>query len=116
MRKGTFTLHVSDQEEPGNLEFPSGPLAVGSEPIKDISELKSGSLKLRIISPTECVKDRLAAYYHWNDVQSLEQAILVARNQKINLGEVQQWSKNEMMGTKFTEFRKLLKTKFSPKP
>lgn len=98
------------------IEFPSGPLAVGSEPIKDISELKSGSLKLRIISPTECVKDRLAAYYHWNDIQSLEQAILVAKNQKINLGEIQQWSRNEMMETKFTEFRKLLKTKFSPKP
>jgi hypothetical protein len=46
---------------------------------------------------------------------SLEQAILVAKNQKINLGEVQQWSRNEMMGNKFTEFRKLLKTKFPPK-
>lgn len=92
------------------IEFPPGPLAIGDEPIKEISELKSGVLKLKIISPTECIKDRLAAYYHWNDTQSLEQAILVARDQKINLGEIERWSKKEMMEMKFAEFENLLKT------
>ena len=90
------------------IEFPPGPLAVGGEPIKEISELKSGALRLKIISPTECIKDRLAAYYHWNDTQSLEQAILVARDQKINLGEIERWSKKEMMEIKFAEFKNLL--------
>jgi len=93
------------------IEFLPAPLAVGSEPIKEISELKLGSLRLKIISPTECVKDRLAAFYHWNDMQSLEQAILVAKTQKINLGEIERWSKKEMMAEKFSEFRKLLKEK-----
>ena len=30
------------------------------------------------MTPTDSVKDRLAAYYHWNDQQALEQAIMVA--------------------------------------
>ena len=91
------------------IEFVPGPLAVGSEPVKDISELKSGSLKLRIISPTECVKDRLAAFYHWSDIQSLQQAVMVAKEQDIDLEEIERWSKNEMMGNRFAEFKKLLK-------
>lgn len=91
------------------IEFVPGPLAVGSEPMEDILELKMKGLGLRIISPTECIKDRLAAFYHWGDVQSLEQAVLVAKEQRIDLGEVERWSKNEMMKNKFAEFKRLLK-------
>ena len=61
------------------VEFPPGPLAVGMEPVKQIDEIKLATGILTIISPTDCVKDRLAAYYHWGDRQCLEQAILVAR-------------------------------------
>ena len=50
---------------------------------------------LRIISPTDCVKDRLAGYYHWNDLQCLEQASLVAEAIKIDLEEIERWSKVE---------------------
>ena len=91
------------------IEFVPGPLAVGSEPVKNISELKEKHLTLKLLSPTECVKDRLAAFYHWNDIQSLEQALLVAKKQKIDLKEISRWSKNEMFESKFLEFRKLLK-------
>ena len=91
------------------IEFVPAPLAVGSEPVKGISELKTGHSNLKLLSPTECVKDRLAAFYHWNDPQSLEQALLVAKKQKIDLEEIERWSKNEMMEGKFAEFRKLLK-------
>ncbi|MDI6740798.1 MAG: hypothetical protein QME74_10605 [Candidatus Edwardsbacteria bacterium] len=41
--------------------------------------------RLHLLSPTDCVKDRLAAYFHWNDRQSLEQAGLVADNRKIDI-------------------------------
>ena len=33
-----------------------------------------------MISVTDSVKDRLAAFYHWKDQQSLEQAVLIARD------------------------------------
>ncbi|MBM4294178.1 MAG: hypothetical protein FJ126_04650 [Deltaproteobacteria bacterium] len=77
------------------LEFPSGPLSIGEEPVKEIVTLSFPTGQLRIISPTDCVKDRLAAYYHWGDRQSLEQAVLVAKDNKINLNELERWSEVE---------------------
>ena len=67
------------------VEFPSGPLAVGSEAVKEVVELDFPTGRLRLISPTDCVKARLAAYYHWQDRQCLEQAILVAANTLLRL-------------------------------
>ena len=48
------------------LEFPSGPLAVGSEPVAVVEELHLETGTLRLLSATDCVKDRLAAFYYWN--------------------------------------------------
>lgn len=90
------------------IEFPPGPLAVGNEPIKDIITLQFKTGELRIISPTECVKDRLSAFYFWNDRQCLEQAVLVAKMNDINLDEVERWSKKESEEEKFKEFLKKL--------
>lgn len=75
------------------VEFPPGPLAVGQEPVKKVDEINLATGVLRIISPTDCVKDRLAGYYHWNDLQCLEQASLVAEANKIDLPEIERWSK-----------------------
>lgn len=61
------------------VEFPPGPLSVGKEPVQKIEEYELETGTLKIISPTDCVKDRLLGYFHWGDRQSLEQAILVAR-------------------------------------
>ncbi len=49
------------------IEFQAGPLSVGSEPVKDIEELSFETGILFLLSPTDCVKDRLAAYYFWGD-------------------------------------------------
>jgi len=74
------------------VEFPPGPLAVSLEPVKQIDEIKFSTGMLRIISPTDCIKDRLAAYYHWDDLQCLEQAVLVAQANRIDLEEIERWS------------------------
>jgi hypothetical protein len=83
------------------VEFPSGPLAVGREPVGAINEIEFSTGVLRILSPTDCVKDRLAAFYHWDDLQSLEQAVLVAQSNKVDLNEVKRWSKEEGMSDAF---------------
>ena len=74
------------------VEFPPGPLTIGEEPVKQIVEKKLSTGILKVISPTDCVKDRLAAYYHWGDQQSLLQAIIVAQRNKINITEIRRWS------------------------
>jgi hypothetical protein len=74
------------------VEFPPGPLSVGDEPVKSINEMKFSTGTLRVISATDCVKDRLAAYYFWNDLQSLDQAILVTKHNHISINEIKTWS------------------------
>jgi len=57
--------------------------------------LDTGKGKVTLLTPTDCVKDRLAAYYDWSDPQSLAQALLVAGSQKINIRNIELWSKKE---------------------
>jgi len=105
-RQGRYFTHP---HTPFFLDFLYPPLSVGEEPVKEISQIKKGNCLLKLLSPTDCVKDRLAAYYHWNDLQSLEQAILVCAENKVNLNEVERWSINEAMKEKFQLFKKKLK-------
>jgi len=68
---------------------------VGSELGRDILSREEGNKILKILSPTECTKDRLVSYYHWNDRQSLEQAILVCKKNEVDLKEIRRWSKTK---------------------
>jgi len=83
------------------IEFPPGPLAVGDEPVREIVEREFTTGRLRMLSPTDCVKDRLAGYYYWKDLQCLEQAALVAANNDVDLNEIERWSRHEGMLEKF---------------
>lgn len=86
------------------IEFPRGPLGVGDAPVKEVATriMETGTLKL--LTPTDCIKDRLAAYYHWDDKQSLDQAIWVAEENKYDKKAIQKWSENEGMLDKYEHF------------
>lgn len=57
------------------------------------------------ISPTDCIKDRLAAFCHWGDRQALAQAVLVAAHQPFDMEDVARWSKAEGHARAFRAFR-----------
>ncbi|MBL7140224.1 MAG: hypothetical protein ISS74_04875 [Planctomycetes bacterium] len=80
------------------------PLSVGAEPVLEIKTLKFSTGELDAISATDCVKDRLAKFYHWNDYQSRVQAISVAKNSTVDLQEVKRWSEKEGAVEKFEAF------------
>jgi hypothetical protein len=90
------------------IEFPSGPLGVGDAPVENIAEIDTEAGVLRLLTPTDCVKDRLAAYYHWDDEQSLQQAIWVAQLNIIDLQSIKEWSVKEASEVKYTIFEKSL--------
>jgi hypothetical protein len=69
-------------------------------------ELSTGTLTL--LSPTDCVKDRLAAFYHWNDRQCLEQALLVIESRKVDLREIRRWSRVENKSAEYESIRGML--------
>ncbi|MEX0708142.1 MAG: hypothetical protein WD078_09285 [Woeseia sp.] len=84
------------------VEFPPAPLSFGStyiDPSK-CALINTGIGKLRIITPTYSVMDRLIAAAAWHDPQSLEQALLVAEHQsdKIDWDEVDRWVMHEGLG------------------
>jgi hypothetical protein len=87
------------------VEFPPGPLTIGEQPICEIEKLETEAGILRVISPTDCVKDRLAWYYHNSDHQCLDQAILVSKSQSIDLDEIGRWSEGEGKLNEFEEIR-----------
>jgi hypothetical protein len=91
------------------IEFPSGPLGVGDTPVENIAEIDTEAGVLRLLTPTDCIKDRLAAYYHWDDEQSLQQAVWVAQQNKYNMKSIEEWSKKERSEIKFSIFKSKLK-------
>ena len=86
------------------VEFPSGPLGVGDAPVEEIAEIDTEAGVLRLLTPTDCIKDRLAAYYHWNDEQCLQQAVWVAEQNAFDLDSVRRWSEREGAIAKFERF------------
>ena len=93
------------------VEFPPGPLGVGEEPVKQIDELETEAGVLRIISPTDCVKDRLTWYYHDDDIECLRQAVLVAKHNAVDLKEIARWSGVEGKSDEFSHIRDQLQKK-----
>ena len=101
--------HYRHPKTPYIVEFLSPPLSVGEEPVREIRDLRRGSRTLKLLSATDCVKDRLAAFYHWDDKPSLAQAVLVCRDAQVDLHEVRRWSIHEGMKDKFQDFQKALR-------
>ena len=103
IEKDRYFVHP---DTPFYLEFPSGPLAVGGEPVLAVEELHLITGTLRLLSPTDCIKDRLAAFYHWNDRQCLQQAVWVAQERQVDWDDLERWSRQEGAMEKFAEFLK----------
>jgi hypothetical protein len=89
------------------VEFPTGPLMIGDEKIEDgaVAKIETDVGVLRLLTPTDCVKDRLANYYYFKDRQCYEQALLVARKHPIDWGSLQQWHENERQSEGYEPFR-----------
>ncbi len=79
------------------VDFPKGPLAVGGEYIQDTAVIERGDICLRILTPTDCVRDRLAHFYYWSDYTALNAAVGVARANplKIDIPALSAWTERE---------------------
>ena len=77
------------------VEFPPDLLQFGNKDVshKDVPVMETEWGPLRVITATHSVMDRLAAYWHWNDRQSWDQAVLVARHASIDYEELLSYAK-----------------------
>ena len=81
------------------LEFPPAPLSFGGTYVDaaDCPLLPTPFGRVRIITATQAVMDRLIAAASWQDAQALEQAVMVATHQSaaIDWGELDAWLARE---------------------
>jgi len=79
------------------IEFPPGPLSFGDRYVDSskTTMLDTRYGKIRIITPTQCVMDRLSWFIHHNDKQACEQAVMVAARQEIDWNDVRSWAQAE---------------------
>lgn len=90
------------------IEFPRGPLSIGRDIRIRPVEAVVGRQAVLALSPTDSCRDRLAAFYFWNDRQSLDTAVQIAERNRVDLEVVRKWSVDEGMATKYAEFRREL--------
>lgn len=75
------------------LEFPRGPVEIGEQYAVIPAEIEMEGRTLRLLAPTDSVKDRLAGYIHWNSRANFDQALLICRRQRsrVDLDAVREW-------------------------
>ena len=85
------------RETPYYVEFPPGPIAFGETAFSDddATVIRTKYGPLRIVTPTQVLMDRLAAFVHWNDNQSFDQAVMVARRQDVDWTALKAWALGE---------------------
>jgi hypothetical protein len=91
------------------VEFPSGPLGIGEDINITPMEIIEGATHIKILSPTDCIKDRLASYIYFKSKEGLEQAILVAKKQSFKKSEIKRWCEVERAEWAFNDFIEKLK-------
>lgn len=92
------------------VDFPKGPLAVGGDYVYETATLTLGKTTLRILSRTDCIRDRLAHFYHWDDYTALAAAVGVALAgvTDVDIALLRGWSIRERHSKKFAEFERRL--------
>ncbi|MBK1828493.1 hypothetical protein [Haloferula rosea] len=92
------------------LEFPPGPVEIGEEFPVVPDELEVHGRALQLLSPTDCVKDRLAGYIHWKSRANFDQAVLVCRrqSQRVQFEIIRRWCQAEGAIAVYEELRQAL--------
>lgn len=108
IREGRHYTHPSTKFL---VEFPPGPLGIGRDiKIRPVT-VKIGASSVRTLSATDSCRDRLAAFYHWNDRQSLLAAVQIARRKRVSVKAIRDWSARENARAGFKKFSDLLRRK-----
>jgi hypothetical protein len=77
------------------VEFVAGPLGIGDDTSIVPSTESVGGQKLKILSPTDCVRDRLASYIHYDARECLDWAALVADARSADWRKLAAWCRAE---------------------
>ena len=88
------------------IDFIAPPVSIGDAPVSEFNYINTRFGTICLLTTTDCVKDRLAAYFFWNDLQSLDQAVMVAKINKINIQDIKKWAEKQGELKKYNIFIK----------
>ena len=89
---------------PVDVVFMPPPLSVGDDVVQSTSLVRSAGGEVRLLTPTDCVRERLSMYYQWGDREAFQDAVDVARNHPITFDIVKSWSDHEWYADRYAEF------------
>lgn len=80
------------------VEFPAGPLAIGSETVTTHATEQRGDQLLHVYTPTDVVRDRFMHYWAWGDQRALGVALDIAavRPAAIDAASIWSWTEREL--------------------
>ncbi|MGE0639972.1 MAG: hypothetical protein AB7G12_14915 [Thermoanaerobaculia bacterium] len=104
-RSGNRYVHA---ESPFWVEFPRGPVGVGGDLEIRPVPIGSSDRTTLALSATDSCRDRLAAFFHWSDRQSLRVAVEIAHRNEVDLARIRRWSRSEGHQARYAEFEREL--------
>jgi hypothetical protein len=91
------------------LEFAPFPASIGEDYNIVSEEIENEDQIIKIFSPTDCVRDRLAGYMYFKSRENFDQAILVANKHPVNISKIKKWCEDEKHPEVFDEFLRSIK-------
>jgi hypothetical protein len=86
------------------IDFASGPPGIGEDHAIKPAEVSASGQTIKLYSPTDCIRDRLASYIHFKARDCLDQAVMVAQKHPFDRAKVKKWCKGEGSQEAFDEF------------
>lgn len=93
------------------LEFVTFPASIGEDYNIRPSEVENEGQVIKIFSPTDCVRDRLASYAFFKARECLDQSVLVCERQNINFEKIEKWCISENIEYAYKDLVEALKRK-----
>lgn len=91
--KGRYFKHPKCQHL--YIDIVSPPVGIGDDVgIKPHKKSYYGQT-IQILSPTDCIRDRLASYIYFKSRKCFEQAVLVASKNSFQKAKIKKWCENE---------------------
>ena len=91
------------------VEFPAAPLWAGDELVQETTVAQLPAGEIPILRAEDVVKDRLAAFMHWRDSQSLVQAAAIMLNHDMKPGDFRSFVEREGNAAQFEQLNKLFR-------
>ncbi len=100
----------SGKKTPFQVSFQPPPICVGDNIVDSTGSIKTQKGMLKLLSPTDCARQRLAAYYRFGEPDALDDAVAVAMSHTLDMKLIEKWSHWEWASDKFNEFVSKIKS------